>query len=746
MKTRNNAVGPQVREGKKNARKDRPAQVVAGASILGGLQVGTQYFAHSLHYHQILGWSVGKIYPAWGILEWALKWQGVYPQPLIQAGGVGVAVTAGGLLVAAGMQHFAATKPQANEYMHGSARWADRGDIEQAGLLPRERTLFEKITLQKAPLPNNGVYVGGWVDDAGTFHYLRHAGPEHVMTLAPTRSGKGVGLVIPTMLSWTESIVATDLKGELKALTAGWRQKYANNYTIFFEPASSTDSAKWNPLHEVRVGSDYEVADCQNIATLLADPDGRGFREHWDRIAFGAFTGLIVHVIYRELAARKAGIPERDVPLATMASLDQFLSDPTKSLTDLWAEMMEATYYLNPKTGEYGPHPVVAQTGKDMADTPEEELGSKLSTIKGFLALYRDPVIQKNTETCDYKIRDLMHGDKPVSLYIITQPADKMRLRPLVKLKLNMIMRILTEKMEFEKGRPKANYNHRLLFMLDEFAALGKMQIIQESLAFCAGYGIKCYLILQNRSQLTSREDGYGPDETISGNCHIKNAYPPNEESSAEYLSKMVGVTTIVKESLTESGSKMAPWLQQVSRTMTETSRPLLTPNECQTMPGPLKDKDGAGDIIEAGDMLIMAAGFPSIYGKQPLYFKDPIFQARAEVPAPEKSDVIVPRVADGDRPAVTGVILDGDQIEEQPAATASELQEEKTTVGEGAAVKGVEDAAQAVTRATSAAKEMVDWFSSLAQSVGSATIEKEQKERAEKEAEDFDGVPQHDD
>lgn len=684
MKVRNNAVGPQIREGKKKRGKSKPAQVVAGLSLLGGLQTGTQHFAKVMHFHDFLGWNAGHFYPAWSILEWASKWHDLYPHQFIQSGGIGMTVTAGGLLVAAGMQHLAAVKPQANEYMHGSARWADQTDMVQATLLARKPSALQVLTNRKVPTPTDGVYVGGWLDDKNIFHYLRHSGPEHVLTIAPTRSGKGVGLVIPTLLSWSGSVVATDLKGELKALTAGWRKQYAKNYTLFFEPASSTGSARWNPLHEVRVGSDYEVGDCQNIASLLADPDGRGFRDHWDRVAFGAFTGLIVHVIYRERAARKAGKPENEIQIATLAALDQFLSDPTKSLTELWAEMMQATYYYNPETNDYGPHPVVAQTAKDMEDTPEEELGSKLSTIKGFLSLYRDPVIQRNTKVCDYKIRDLMHADNPASLYIITQPADKLRLRPLVKLKLNMIMRLLTEKMEFENGKPKPTYKHRLLFMLDEFAGLGKMPVIQESLAYCASYGIKCYLICQNRSQLTSREDGYGPDETISGNCHIKNAYPPNEESSAEYLSKMVGTTTIVKESLTESGSKVAPWLQQVSRTMTETSRPLLTPNECQTMPGPMKD--AKGQIVEAGDMLVFVAGFPAIYGKQPLYFKDPVFQARSEVPAPEKSDVI-PQAAEIDpRGETEQVILEPRHTTNMPHE-APEVTEEDAGADESESV-----------------------------------------------------------
>ena len=112
-----------------------------------------------------------------------------------------------------------------NPFLHGSARWADHRDIKAAGLLK-----------------NNGVYVGAWRDKNGKIHYLRHAGPEHVLCYAPTRSGKGVGLILPTLLSWQQSVFVTDLKGELYELTSGWRQKYAHNKILRFEPAAAAGS------------------------------------------------------------------------------------------------------------------------------------------------------------------------------------------------------------------------------------------------------------------------------------------------------------------------------------------------------------------------------------------------------------------------------------------------------------------------------------------------------------------------
>jgi type IV secretion system protein VirD4 len=178
--------------------------------------------------------------------------------------------------------------------------------------------------------------------------------------------------------------------------------------------------------------------------------------------------------------------------------------------------------------------------------------------------------------------------------------------------------------------------------MLDEFPSLGKLDILQESLAFVAGYGIKCYLICQDINQIKNRQSGYGPEESITSNCHIQCAYPPNRVETAEYLSKLTGQTTVTKEQITASGKRTSAWMGQVSRTIQEVQRPLLTIDECLRMPGAVKNEQG--DITEAGDMVVYAAGYPAIYGKQPLYFTDSIFQARAAIAAPEHSDML-PRV-----------------------------------------------------------------------------------------------------
>ena len=618
----NNAVGPQVRTKKATSGKLLPA--LGALSLGGGLQSATQFFAHAFNYQAKLGNHFNHVYAPWSILEWSSKWYSHYPHEIMKAASVGMMVSTAGLLGVAVAKVVSSNSSKANEYLHGSARWAGKKDIQAAGLLPRPRSILEVVTGKDAAM-STGVYVGGWEDKDGNFHYLRHNGPEHVLTYAPTRSGKGVGLVVPTLLSWGASAVVTDLKGELWAMTAGWRKKHARNKVLRFEPATANGSVCWNPLDEIRLGSEYAVGDVQNLATLIVDPNGKGLDSHWQKTAFALLVGVILHALYKA---------KDDGTTATLPSVDAMLADPNRDIGELWMEM--ATY--GHVAGQN--HHAIGSAARDMMDRPEEEAGSVLSTAKSYLALYRDPVVARNVSRSEFRIRDLMHSHDPVTLYIVTQPNDKDRLRPLVRVMVNMVVRLLADKMDFENGRPVAHYKHRLLMMLDEFPSLGKLQILQESLAFVAGYGIKCYLICQDLNQLKSRETGYGPDETITSNCHVQNAYPPNRVETAEHLSRLTGQTTVIKEQITTSGRRTAAMLGQVSRTFQEVQRPLLTPDECLRMPGPRKNTDG--NIEEAGDMVVYVAGYPAIYGKQPLYFKDPIFQARALVPAPKVSDRLI--------------------------------------------------------------------------------------------------------
>ena len=593
----------------RNAKKDTLIiRLLAIVFLIGGFQVATQYFAHQFNYQDQLGPHFHQLYAPWSIVIWSIQWYDKHSGIFDLAAGYGILFSSVGLILVLIVKMMLANSSRANRSLYGSARWATKKDIEAAGLLSTK---------------NKGgdvVYVGAWRDKSGTTRYLKHSGAEHVLCFAPTRSGKGVSLVIPTLLSWTQSAVITDLKGELWALTSGWRKHYANNNVLRFDPAS-VSSCHWNPLDEIIIGSGTEVADVQNLVNLIVDPDGKGLETHWQKTAHALLVGLILHVLYQS---------EREGTPATLPAVDALLSDSERdTIRDLWTEMVLA--------GETFEQPAIIAAAKDMLDRPEEEAGSVLSTAKSYLALYRDPIVASNISDSDFCIRDLMHHGNPVSLYIVSQPTDKTRLRPLLRILINMIVRKLAGQMTFQNGEPVTHYKHRLLLMLDEFPSLGKLEIFQESLAFIAGYGIKAYLICQDINQLKSRESGYGHDEAITSNCHIQTAFAPNRIETAEHLSKLTGQTTVIKEQITTSGRRSSMMHGHVTRTLQETQRALLTPDECMRLPGATKDANGR--ISKPGDMIIYVAGYPAIYGVQPLYFQDEVFAARAKVDPPLSSD-----------------------------------------------------------------------------------------------------------
>lgn len=594
--------------------------VIAGTSW-----ICTQYVASQLSYAAVLGEPLidlgpWKVYAPMDWLGWRHRWYAV-PDPAVRSA-FRVAVWVASLGAAGGAALLVylgrSTRDQLwndSESLHGSAHWAAPDEVERTGLLGNDR----------------GVYVGGWKDPrSDRIRYLRHDGPEHIMAFAPTRSGKGVGLVLPTLLSWPHSAVVYDIKGENWALTAGWRRREANNLVLKFEPAAlDGTSVRFNPLDEVRLRTDREVADVQNIMTMIVDPDGKGLRDHWQKSAQALLVGVALHVLYSERNKTLNGVIE-------------FLSHPARSIEDTLIFMLETDHDLVgpgwPKpdgTPNYC-HPVVAAAARAMLNTASEEQSSALSSAISYLTLYRDPVVARNTARSDFKVRDLMNDDKAVSLYLVVPPSDKERLRPLIRLLINQVVRGLTEKMVFKDGRSTAGYKHRLLLMLDEFPSLGKLDVFEESLAFIAGYGLKAYLIIQDISQLWT---AYGKEESIFSNCHVRVAYAPNKIETAELLSKMAGTATVVKRNHQYAASALLGTHASIMTSTQEAQRPLLTADEVMRLPA--ARKDGNGNVIEPGDMLIFMAGQTPIYGKQILYFLDPVFSARARMSAPRRSDVV---------------------------------------------------------------------------------------------------------
>ncbi len=421
-----------------------------------------------------------------------------------------------------------------------------------------------------------------------------------------------------------------DIKGENWAKTAGFRAQQGH-LCFKFSPVEENASSRFNPLAEVRLFTSREVSDAQNIANMIVRTGEDTPQErYWQDAACSITTGMILHVCYE--AAREGRV-------ACLADLAHGFTRPGSSFRDTLEELLNfehdpghAHHWRIPNGTLTATHPVVREKVQEMLDKQEREFGGVLSTAKTALTLYSDPLIANNTSASDFAVNDLVNHDRPVSLYLVVPPSDKIRLRPLMRLIFTIIVNRLTEKMAFQGAEQKRN-RHRLLVLIDEFPSLNRMEVFADALSYMAGYGLKTYLITQDLRQVV---DAYGSNESIVSNCHVRIAFAPNQFETAELLSKMTGTTTVQKASYNFSGSRLSPVMAHVNASVDHIERPLMTPDEVLRLKAPQKRGDGLHErIVAPGQMLIFVSGHRPILGTQMLYFLDPVLNARAEIAPP---------------------------------------------------------------------------------------------------------------
>ncbi|MEJ1978623.1 MAG: conjugal transfer protein TraG [Acetobacteraceae bacterium] len=578
--------------------------IIVFAIILLAIWAATEWTAWQLGFQPELGrpwFELGHGLPVYyppAFFAWWYAYDAYAPSVFIE----GAYIAASGGLIASAVAIILSilrAREARNVQTYGSARWATEPEIRAAGLLDPD-----------------GVVLGSHGRD-----YLRHDGPEHVLCFAPTRSGKGVGLVVPTLLTWAGSCIVHDIKGENWTLTAGFRSRFGR--ALKFDPTDPL-SAPYNPLLEVRRG-DKEVRDVQNIADILVDPEGAlDRRNHWEKTSHSLLVGAILHVLYAE-------------PDKTLAGVANFLSDPKRPVEATLRAMMSM-----PHLGKAGVHPVVASAARELLNKSDNERSGVLSTAMSFLGLYRDPVVAKVTERCDWHIADLVADQRPVSLYLVVPPSDINRTKPLIRLILNQIGRRLTEELNNKRRR------QRLLLMLDEFPALGRLDFFESALAFMAGYGIKSFLIAQSLNQI---EKAYGPNNSVLDNCHVRVAFATNDERTAKRVSDALGTATEMRDSTNYAGHRLSPWLGHLMVSRQETARPLLTPGEVMQLP--------------PTDELLLVSGVYPVRAKKARYYEDRQLTERI-LPPPVLGDGRgkQPALTDGEWYAVLHTAGDGASTE----------------------------------------------------------------------------------
>ncbi|MFC3249667.1 type IV secretory system conjugative DNA transfer family protein [Chromobacterium piscinae] len=629
--------------------------------------VATQFFAAKTAYSPYLGDAVysghgWKAYIPYEWMAWGWTFSGrpaahslVTQMQVIALLGAMVSV-----IIGLATTFFLFREEKGMEALHGSAHWATTDEIDATGTLGSSTRAVDGVYIGSVMFDEQGQSITPanlppyemryiprmlgaeqvrdkegrplWDPNPATIkamEYLRDDGNTHILVFAPTRSGKGRGLIIPTLFAWRHSVVVNDIKGENWQLTSSMRQA-AGQTVLRFEPTCINGTgACWNPLDEIRKFTLHDVSDSQNIMLMMVDPEGKGISDdHWASRAWELLTALALHMIYFE----------RDASLTGMAN---YLSDPKFNPSE--------QMYLRMKTSVHDPegrmgwvdssgeptltHPVVANAAQAMLNTPEEERGSVLSTAKRALGLFLDPIVAMNTSKSNFLVKDLMNMDQPVSCYYVTPPSDKDRLQPLTRLFFSMVVRRNASEMEAEGGRMKGTFKHRLLMLIDEFPAMRKMDVIQDGLAYVAGYGIKMMLICQDLKQLTEH---YGQYETVVAGCHVRIAYAPSDEMTAKRLEEMSGITTITEQQQSSSANRMGMSGGNVSISRHKTQRPLMTQQEFLTM--------------SYEDMVIFIVGSQPIYGRKIKYDEIEQFNKWSKLPAPIKSGAT--RIPQKEKPA----------------------------------------------------------------------------------------------
>jgi type IV secretion system protein VirD4 len=458
--------------------------------------------------------------------------------------------------------------------LHGAARWATEAELVQAGMRSHQGIVLGRK--------------GG--------RLLVFGGPEHVMLHAPTRSGKGVGVVIPNLLTWPDSVVVLDVKRENWEASAGFRAAHGQDVILFDPLDSEGRTARFNPLGHIDRADPVAVLDeLQKLAVMLFPPP-QNADPFW---AEAARTGLI------GVGAYVAETP--DMPFSLGAIYRALTSgDPRTRLPEEIQSRAAAGKPLS-----YG----CVSALSDFCSASENTFASIKQTITARMNLWLNPHVCAATDVSDFDLRDLR--GRRMSLYLGVSPDNLARVAPLYNLLLQQLVDLNT------RERPQGDRHQvQVLMVMDEFARLGHAAVIAHGFSYVAGYGLRLLPVLQSPAQLRAE---YGPDlaEEILANCGVEIAFAPKELKVAQDLSERLGFWTYAGRS--NSGPSL---FSKGNRSMTESDqrRALMMPQELIQM--------------DPRDIILLRAGMPAVRARKIAYWREKAFTARVQPPpvAPARS------------------------------------------------------------------------------------------------------------
>ena len=478
-----------------------------------------------------------------GLLEWTTYPEYLRALDLAQvrpyAGRIKVAGLLGfglPLLVWLGML-WLAYRPRAKS-MHGDARFAHAGDLDRHGLFKPS---------------DDGIVVGKF-----NGRLLRLGGQQFVILAAPTRSGKGVGVVIPNLLDYQESVVVLDIKQENFQLTSGWRASQGQEVYLFNPFAEDRRTHRWNPMGYVSPDPAFRISDIQAIAAMLY-PDGVDEQKFWVSQARNAFMAFALYLFENQDALRNEGAPPQMLEVPTLGAIYRLSSGDG---TDLKSYLQARS-----QSGFLGSHARTAFA--NLLSQADETFASILGTFKEPLNAFLNPVLDAATSANDFLLTDVRK--RRMTIYIGIQPNKLAESRVILNLFFSQLVNLNTQ--ELPSSNPALK--HQCLLLMDEFAAIGKIGIIASAVSYMAGYNLRLLPIIQSMSQLDAT---YGKDvsRTLITNHALQILYAPREQQDANEYSEMLGYTTVRKQNITRG--------REVSRSESEERRALMLPQELKAM------------------------------------------------------------------------------------------------------------------------------------------------------------------
>lgn len=431
-----------------------------------------------------------------------------------------------------------------------------------------------------------GLIVGR--EDRKSGRLIRYTGEAHLLTIAPTRSGKGVGAVIPNLLTYEGSVLCIDPKGENVRVTARERRRLGPVYVLDPFGVSGEPSAGYNPLGFIDPMSPDGAEDAATLAdALVADPAGQVAEAHWNEEAKALLSGLILHVASTEPLQRR-----------TLARLREQLTLPPKEFADLLGAMSRST----------AADGLIARAANRQLGKSDREAAGVLSGAQRHTHFLDSSRIARTTATSDFEFATLKA--RPATLYLVLPPDRLDTYSRWLRLMVTQAISALSR----SARRPTAP----VLLLLDEFAALGRLEAVERAMGLMAGYGLQLWPILQDIHQLRSV---YGARAgTFLSNAGCLQIFNVNDIETAEWVSRLLGETTVWAQSAIadDAGSALpliSPTLAGGAPLYDEHSskRALLTPDEVRRLPPYLE--------------LLFMAGRPPILAQKVRYHEDHEFQ-----------------------------------------------------------------------------------------------------------------------